>query len=212
MNEPLTITCPVHFHCQSRGRKRLESGAAPTAVVREPGRVPRVARLMALALRFDAQFRCGEFGSYTEMAALGHVTRARISQVMNLLNLAPDIQEAILFLPRTTCGRDPIHLRQLQPIASTIDWRKQRALWQMLTTPACSFATLAARMDQRPEERSCLSRPSQPRTRHLNGACAAGSVTSAASASSTPARPATAPSFAAESAASAAPASLLGNA
>jgi hypothetical protein len=60
------------------------------------------------------------------------VTHARISQIMNLLYLAPDIQEHILFLPRTTGGRDPIHLRQLQPIAAALDWRKQRRLWQAL--------------------------------------------------------------------------------
>src|SRR3712207_3152134 len=34
-----------------------------------------------------------------KVARLGHVTRARVTQIMNLLNLAPDIQEAILFLP-----------------------------------------------------------------------------------------------------------------
>jgi hypothetical protein len=52
---------------------------------------------------------------------------------MNLLNLAPDIQEAILFLPRTVRGRDPLIVRELQPIASIPDWRKQRVLWQQLT-------------------------------------------------------------------------------
>jgi hypothetical protein len=91
-----------------------------------------VARLLALALRFDEQLRRGELADYTEMAALGHVSRARISQIMNLLNLASDVQEAILFLPPTVRGRDPIHLRQLQPIASTIDWRKQRRQWREL--------------------------------------------------------------------------------
>jgi len=48
---------------------------------------------------------------------------------MNLLMLAPDIQEEILCLPRVTGGRDLIHLRQLQPIALVPDWRKQRRLW-----------------------------------------------------------------------------------
>ena len=52
---------------------------------------------------------------------------------MNLLNLAPDIQEAILFLPRTVRGRDPLIVRDLQPIASIPAWRKQRVLWQQLT-------------------------------------------------------------------------------
>lgn len=70
---------------------------------------------------------------YAELAQLAHVTRARITQIMNLLMLAPDIQEAILFLPRVERGRDPIHLRQLQPIALVPDWRKQRKLWQNLS-------------------------------------------------------------------------------
>jgi len=46
--------------------------------------------------------------------------------------LAPDIQEEILFLPRTLQGRDPIQLRQLLPIAVVPDWRKQRVRWKEL--------------------------------------------------------------------------------
>ena len=85
-----------------------------------------------LALRFEGLVRSGAIANYAEIATLGHVTRARVSQVMNLLNLAPDILDAILHLPRTQHGRDPIHLRQLQPIACTFDWRKQRRQWQEL--------------------------------------------------------------------------------
>jgi hypothetical protein len=85
---------------------------------------------MALAIRIDAYLRDGQVADYTELARLGHVTRPRISQIMNLLNLSPDIQELLLFLPRTLTGHDPIHLRQLQPIASTLDWRKQRRMWE----------------------------------------------------------------------------------
>ena len=51
---------------------------------------------------------------------------------MNLLVLAPDIQEALLFLPRTQKGRDSIHLAQLQPLAALLDWRQQRRLWEEL--------------------------------------------------------------------------------
>jgi hypothetical protein len=87
---------------------------------------------MALAIRFDRLLRDGVVASYTALAALGHVTRPRGSQIMNLLQLAPDIQEEILFLPRTLCGRDPLQLRQLQPIAAVLDWRKQRQLWREL--------------------------------------------------------------------------------
>ncbi len=132
MSETITIACQVHFEGRCRGnRRRLERGPEPAP--RLPGRVPRVARLLALALRLDEQVRRGAISNYAEVAALGHVTRARVSQIMNLVHLAPDIQETILFLPRTQHGRDPIIVRDLQPIAAIPDWRKQRVLWQQLT-------------------------------------------------------------------------------
>ena len=71
----------------------MQEGPAP-APQPPPGRVPRVARLMALALRFDRLLREGVAADFAELARLGHVSRARVSQVMNLLNLAPDIQES----------------------------------------------------------------------------------------------------------------------
>jgi hypothetical protein len=61
--------------------------------------IPRIARLLALAIRFDRLLRAEELRDYAELARLGHVTRARMTQIMKLLNLAPDIQEQILFLP-----------------------------------------------------------------------------------------------------------------
>ena len=132
MKTPLTIECEVHFDRQGRGsRKVLETGPKPYRPT-ESGRVPHVARLMALAICFDGLLREGAVESYAEIGRLGHVTRARVSQIMNLLNLAPDIQEEILFLPRTEKGRAPIILAQLQPIAQVPDWRKQRVLWREL--------------------------------------------------------------------------------
>jgi hypothetical protein len=91
---------------------------------------------MALAIRFDDLVRSGAVRDYAELADLGHVSRARITQVMNLMLLAPDIQEQILFLPRTRNGRDPIRLAQLQPIALTPDWKRQRRLWKELQRKA----------------------------------------------------------------------------
>jgi hypothetical protein len=92
-------------------------------------RVPRIARLLALAWRFEELLRTGTIRDYAELARLGHVSRARISQIMNLRLLAPAIQEQILFLPATPRGREPIHLRLLQPIARLLDWQRQRSLW-----------------------------------------------------------------------------------
>jgi hypothetical protein len=131
MSTTWTIELPVHFQRCGRGsRKELRPGAEVASW--PPGRVPRVARLMALALRFEELVRSGQVASYSALATLGHVTRARVSQIMSLLCLAPDIQEALLFLPHTQRGRDAIILADLMPIAASFDWRKQRRLWRQL--------------------------------------------------------------------------------
>src|SRR5215831_10955492 len=82
-------------------RPRAETNTTPAPAQCPPvtaGRVPRIARLMALALRFEQLLRSGAVRDYAGLARLGRVSRARITQVMNLLHLAPDLQEEILFL------------------------------------------------------------------------------------------------------------------
>src|SRR5262249_48121450 len=108
------------------------AAAEPPSSALPPARVPRIARLMALALRFDELIRSGAVADYAELARLGQVSRARITQITNLLALAPSIQEQLLFLPSVERGRDPIHLRQLQPLARMRDWRRQRRAWREL--------------------------------------------------------------------------------
>jgi hypothetical protein len=88
---------------------------------------------MALAIRFDQLIRDGVVADQADLARLGHVTRARLTQIMNLMSLAPDIQEAILFLPATERGRESITERDLRPIAALADWRTQRVFWQKVT-------------------------------------------------------------------------------
>jgi hypothetical protein len=129
---PLTIECEVHFEARGSGRKELEVGASPSPATAMPGRVPRVSRLLALAHRLDRLLRAGVVKDYSEAARLGHVTRARISQVMSLLYLAPDIQEQVLFLPRIERRRDLVLLHDLLPIAAAADWTKQRRLWAVV--------------------------------------------------------------------------------
>jgi hypothetical protein len=130
MSTALTIECAVHFQREARGRKELRSGVEAPPL--PPGRVPRVARLMALALPCDALVRSGQISNYSELASLGQVTRAWVSQILSLVCLPPDIQETLLFLPPTERGRDPIILADLLPIAATFDWRKQRRRWRQL--------------------------------------------------------------------------------
>ena len=135
MTSGFTIVCRVHFNNRGRGSRKgpPSNRAASTETGRtEAGRVPRVSRLMALAIRLDKLIRSGEVTGYAELARLGHVTRARLSQITGLLGLAPDLQEEVLFLPRTRKGRDPIQLQHLLPIACLADWRKQRIRWKAL--------------------------------------------------------------------------------
>src|SRR5262245_16695606 len=88
----------VHLARADAGRVELREGPAPCPAP-VAARVPRVARLMALALRIERLVRAGEVRDYAHAARLGQVTRARVAQIMGLLNLAPDLQEALLFLP-----------------------------------------------------------------------------------------------------------------
>jgi hypothetical protein len=128
----ITVACKVHFRPGVRGRRRLCQGEATVPPTVEPGRVPRLSRLMALAIHFDGLIRKGAVRDYADLARLGHVTRARATQIMNLLNLAPDIQEHLLCLPRLSAGRDPISERQIRRIVATPSWDRQRMLWQDL--------------------------------------------------------------------------------
>jgi hypothetical protein len=130
MKTPLTIECPVHFQAQAKGRKELHLGqaAAPLAA----GRVPRVAKLLALAHRFERLLHEGVVKDYADLGRLGHVTRARVSQIMALLCLAPDLQEEILFWPPTVHGKDRVQMRHVLPIAALLDWKKQRQRWREL--------------------------------------------------------------------------------
>jgi hypothetical protein len=76
---------------------------SPQTLVVEPapgpqGRPPRIARLLALAHKLDALVRSGAVTGYAELARLGHVSPARLTQILVLLHLAPSIQEYVLFL------------------------------------------------------------------------------------------------------------------
>jgi hypothetical protein len=87
---------------------------------------------MALAIHMESLVESGVAVDYADLARLAHVSRARITQIMNLMLLAPDIQEEILFLPRTNGSRAPIRERLVRPIAAVPDRRKQRTMWMEL--------------------------------------------------------------------------------
>ena len=97
-----------------RPRRPVESkaDAAP--------RIPRIARLMALAIKFQGMVDRGAVRDYADLARLGCVTRARLTQIMNLLLLAPDLQEQLLLV--TTA----IPERRLRGVVKLAEWSEQR--------------------------------------------------------------------------------------
>jgi hypothetical protein len=119
----LTAKHKLEFKTGRRTAKTIvEGGSQPEQPTR--GRLQRITKMMALAIRLDHLIKSGQVTDQAEMARIGHVSRARLTQIMDLLQLAPDIQQEILFLP-TTC-RDTIAERDLRPIAAILDWRLQR--------------------------------------------------------------------------------------
>jgi hypothetical protein len=110
---------------ESPGSRAPESGLRGQ---RTPDRLASIARLLAMAHRLDGLMQDGAVANYVELAQYASVTRARISQIMNLLNLAPSIQETLLFLPSSAAVL--ITERSLQRIASLRDWGRQVQLFE----------------------------------------------------------------------------------
>lgn len=112
---------------------KVQFKPTPAAPIAAPaGRIPRVARLLALAHRIDGMIRSGELKDLAHAAKVCGLTRARVTQVCNLLLLAPEIQEAILDLPPVRQGRDPVTEHHLRRIVAEPTWKWQVALWREL--------------------------------------------------------------------------------
>lgn len=126
-----TKSFKVCFKNLSKGTKKLEK-AADKKQPAVKGRVCRLSRLMALAIHFDRLLEQRAVSNQAQLAELGYVSRARVTQIMNLNLLAPDIQEQILFLQAPQRGRDRYPERKIRHITKELDWDKQRCLWQQM--------------------------------------------------------------------------------
>jgi len=119
----LTLNMPPRRPSRRALSKATEEPAAP------PARLPRIIRLMALAIKFQEMVDRGEVRDYADLAGLGYVSRARITQIMNLLSLAPDIQEAIL-IPGQDCACPPE--RDIRRVVALVAWVDQRRVFSTL--------------------------------------------------------------------------------
>lgn len=132
MSKPVSVD--FQFSIKQRGRgakKRIVEGASQSDESKPAlERIPRISRYMALAIHFEDLIRQGVVTDYADLARLGHVTRARVTQIMNLRLLAPEIQEELLLGEMKGDDRIPIQLQSLQILATICSWRTQRQLWK----------------------------------------------------------------------------------
>lgn len=91
MNDEIQVGATFHKKRVGKRIAMVES-PPPTAPERPKGRLPRITRYMALAIYYEDLIRQGYVHDYAEIALLGRVSRARVTQIMNLRLLAPDIQ------------------------------------------------------------------------------------------------------------------------
>jgi len=124
----ITIRKQIYFRQGQAKQKVLKEGNAPKAL--PTSSVPCISRLMAVSIHMQELIDTGQVIDYAELARITYVTRARITQIMNLSLLAPDIQEELLHLQLSNGGRDPIRERMIRPITNVPDWRKQRRMWE----------------------------------------------------------------------------------
>lgn len=108
---------------QGEAHKRRDASRAARVKVAQSGWIPRISKLVALASRIQSTIESGEVESFQQLAELGRISQPRMTQIMSLLNLAPEIQEELLYLPEVIQGKAAIHDKVLRPLTKELDWR-----------------------------------------------------------------------------------------
>ena len=102
-----------------------EAPEPPLAPVYRPA---RVAQMLALAHRLEAAIERGDYRDRADVARQLGFTRARVTQLLDLTLLAPDIQEQILNLEAID-GREPLTERGIREVVAQTSWTEQRRVW-----------------------------------------------------------------------------------
>lgn len=132
-DEWLTITLPLYRVRSQHVTFQTQPPALST--LPPPPKPLKIARLLAMAHVVAAQVAAGELENYEAAAERYRVSKPRISQIMDLMLLAPDIQEQILFFT-VTCGDDPISERDVRVLFHQTQgqWAAQRLAWNKILT------------------------------------------------------------------------------
>ena len=121
------IEIPMHIKRDRRARKIVRKGPALETA---PDPVPRIARLLALAHKWEGMVRRGEVKDHAEIAIRLRITKGRITQICGLAQLAPSIQNALIH--STTSRAVPTH--SLRRILRDSRWDEQWRIWKRLTS------------------------------------------------------------------------------
>jgi hypothetical protein len=116
----VVFTCPLHRVWRGHGQRFVAEPPPATAP-----RPARVAVMLALAHKIRAGIAAGQLADQADAARLLGCTRARLTQLLDLLRLAPDLQEQVLFL-ETSRGLEPVTERSLRAVTKLPCWADQR--------------------------------------------------------------------------------------
>src|SRR5690349_19033306 len=116
----------IHYTLGLPGKRRSTQPKGAPHGKPLSGQLPRITRLMALAIKFESLLGEVEGLSYAELARLGGVSRSHDTHILNLLHLAPDLQERLLFLEPSPRGPDRIRESDLRQLSQLYDWQEQR--------------------------------------------------------------------------------------
>ncbi len=130
----ITVKRRIEVRRSGRGKRVLveaETAPPPVPEARKPG-VPRVARLMAIAIGLEGRIREGLVRDQSALARELKVSQPRMTQIMNLTLLAPEIQEQVLSMPPVSGRSGPVNERTLRRIAKEPCWSRQVAMWRRI--------------------------------------------------------------------------------
>ena len=128
----ITVKRKLSVQIVARGRKTIrphDPNSDNASKPKPPARIPRIARLMALAIHYQEMLRTGETTDMIELSRSAKVSQPRMSQIMALNLLAPDIQTELLILPPQSKGKPFLHEKRIRPITAMLEWTEQRVAW-----------------------------------------------------------------------------------
>jgi hypothetical protein len=112
------------LHRTQRGHGKVFVDGPPSPPPEPVRRPARVAIMLALAHKIQVAIDGGVVRDRAEAASRLGLSRARISQLLDLMLLAPDVQEQILF-SESVDGLEPMSERAVRAAVRTGSWREQ---------------------------------------------------------------------------------------